>query len=149
MRYKNSLLIAALLSVALPLAACQEGSESSQPIELASMVQHIDGTEFNRVTLSERAIERIDLQTEEVRQTWMDRSQSLRTVVPYSALIYDAEGRTWIYTSPEPRTFVRQAVIVDYIEGDLAVLSQGPAAGTVVASVGVAELYGTEFEVGH
>jgi hypothetical protein len=40
-------------------------------------------------------------------------------------------------------------VEVDYIEGDTVVLNDGPAPGTVVASVGVAELYGTEFAVGH
>jgi hypothetical protein len=31
----------------------------------------------------------------------------------------------------------------------MAILKDGPPAGTVVASVGVAELYGTEFKVGH
>jgi len=73
----------------------------------------------------------------------------LRKVVPYSALIYDPQGETWVYTSPQPRTFVRASVDVDYIDGDVAVLESGPPAGTVVASVGVAELYGTEFKVGH
>lgn len=72
-----------------------------------------------------------------------------RKVVPYSALIYDPHGQTWIYTSPKPRTFVRHKVEVDYIQGKVAVLKDGPPTGTVVASVGVAELYGTEFKVGH
>jgi hypothetical protein len=48
---------------------------------------------------------------------------------------------------------VRQSVTVaDVIPnsgGGLAVLSAGPTAGTTVVSVGVAELFGTEFEVGH
>ena len=79
----------------------------------------------------------------------MSRSTTPQKVVPYSALIYDPFGLTWIYTSPEPRTFVRHQVQVDYIEGDVAILSDGPPTGTVVASVAVAELYGTEFEVGH
>jgi hypothetical protein len=111
-------------------------------------VEHIDGTDLSRVTLSERAMERLDLQTSRVSQM-TTRSGSPMLSVPYSALLYDSEGRTWIYTSPESRTFVREEVVVDYIEGDRAFLSRGPAAGTVVASVGVAELYGTEFEVGH
>jgi hypothetical protein len=64
-------------------------------------------------------------------------------------LIYDPQGQTWIYTSPSARTFVRHKVEVDYIQGDVAVLKDGPPTGTVVASVGVAELYGTEFKVGH
>jgi hypothetical protein len=72
-----------------------------------------------------------------------------RKVVPYSALIYDPDGDTWVYTSPKPRTFVRYEVEVDYIEGDMAVLDEGPPTGTVIAVVGVAELYGAEFKVGH
>lgn len=72
-----------------------------------------------------------------------------RKVVPYSALIYDPNGDTWVYTSPTPRTFIRYEVEVDYIEGNMAVLDEGPPTGTVIATVGVAELYGAEFKVGH
>lgn len=72
-----------------------------------------------------------------------------RTVIPYSSLIYDLNGDTWIYTNPAPLAFVRERVTVDYIDGDNAVLTEGPSAGTAIVSVGVAELYGTEFGVGH
>jgi hypothetical protein len=70
-------------------------------------------------------------------------------VVPYAAVIYDPEGKTWVYTEPKPLTFVRAPVSVAYIDGDLAVLSEGgPADGTAVVTVGVPELYGTELGVG-
>jgi hypothetical protein len=82
-------------------------------------------------------------------ETTLSGSGTLRKVVPHSSLIYGAHGETWVYTSPEPLSYVRHPVSVDYIEGDLAVLSDGPPAGTDVVSVGVAELFGTEFEVGH
>jgi len=101
------------------------------------------------VTLSEHAIERLALQTGQIAERPTSRSDTPRLTVPYSSLLYDTEGRTWVYTSPQPRTFVRAEVVVDYIEGETAVLSDGPPAGTVVATVGVAELYGTEFTVGH
>jgi hypothetical protein len=74
--------------------------------------------------------------------------ESLRKVIPYSALIYDLDGSTWIYVSPEPLVFMRQPVTVDFIEGDRAILSDGPSAGTIVATVGVAELYGADTGVG-
>jgi hypothetical protein len=64
-------------------------------------------------------------------------------------VIYGAHGESWVYTSPEALTFVRHPVTVDYVEGDTAYLSDGPAGGTEVATVGVPELYGAEFEVGH
>jgi hypothetical protein len=76
-------------------------------------------------------------------------SGAVRTVIPYGALIYDLNGDTWVYTSPEPRTYIRETITVDYIDGDLAVLVEGPAAGTEVVTAGAAELYGEEFGVGH
>lgn len=72
-----------------------------------------------------------------------------RMVIPYSAVIYDVHGTTWVYTNPEPLTFVREQVTVDYIDGDNAVLAKSLASGTRIVSVGAAELYGTEFGVGH
>ena len=71
-----------------------------------------------------------------------------RKVVPYASVLYGVNGDTWIYTSPEPLVFVRHAVEVDYIDEGWAVLSDGPPAGTSVVSIGVAELYGTEFKIG-
>jgi membrane fusion protein, heavy metal efflux system len=70
-------------------------------------------------------------------------------IVPYSSVIYDLNGDTWAYTSPENLTFIRHPIDVDYIEGDVAVLKDGPSSGTTVVVVGAAELFGTEFGVGH
>ena len=71
-------------------------------------------------------------------------STGSRKIVPYAAVIYDVNGQTWVYTNPEPLTFVRQSVTIDYIEDDLAFLTEGPDAGTEVVVVGGAELYGAE-----
>jgi hypothetical protein len=70
-------------------------------------------------------------------------------VIPYSAVIYDATGKTWAYTNPEALTYVRHPIDVEYIEGDLAVLKDGPAVGTPVVTAGAAELLGVEQGVGH
>jgi hypothetical protein len=72
-----------------------------------------------------------------------------RKVVPYSSVIYDLKGDAWAYTSPAPLTFVRDRIGIDFIEGDKAVLSLGPVSGTEVVTIGAAELFGTEFGVGH
>jgi hypothetical protein len=71
-----------------------------------------------------------------------------RLVVPFASLLYDIYGETWIYISPEPLQFLRVPVVVDYIEDDLVVLSEGPEVGTKVVTVGVAELHGTDTGVG-
>ena len=39
--------------------------------------------------------------------------------------------------------------IRDSIQGDLAVLAAGPPVGATVVTAGAAELFGTEFGVGH
>jgi len=141
-------LAAGLILGGIPLMACHRPA-SAHKAESPAEVKHIDGSELSVVTLTVKAIERIALKTDEVREQKATRSAAVRRAVPYSSLIYDAQGATWVYTSPEPRTFVRHKVNIDYIDGDVVFLIDGPPAGTVVASVGVAELYGTEFSVGH
>ena len=53
-----------------------------------------------------------------------------------------------MYTNPDPLVYVRHRITIDYIEGGVAVLSDGPAAGVKVVTVGASLLLGTEFEVG-
>jgi hypothetical protein len=131
----------------LPLAACSQHDSQAAHGEHPAQVDKIEGSELSRVTLTEKAAERIGLQTAAVGERELDGA--MHKAVPYSSLIYDPQGRTWIYTSPQPRTFVREQVEVDRIDGDWAYLVEGPAVGTEVASVGVAEIYGAETGVGH
>jgi len=71
-----------------------------------------------------------------------------RKVIPYAAILYDLNGDTWVYTQVEPRVFVRAPISVDYIEGDVAVLSEGPPDATEVVTNGASELFGTETGIG-
>ena len=64
--------------------------------------------------------------------------------VPYAAVVYDIEGNTWIYTNPEPLTFVRQPIVIDHIYGDTAFLAESLPGDLSVVTVGVIEIYGTE-----
>ena len=80
-----------------------------------------------------------------VKLAMLASGTTLRKIVPYAAVIYDVNGGTWVYTKePNALSFVRQSITVDYIEGDLAFLTDGPPAGTEVVTVGGAELYGAE-----
>ncbi|MCZ7573223.1 MAG: hypothetical protein M5U01_32130 [Ardenticatenaceae bacterium] len=67
-----------------------------------------------------------------------------RKIVPYAAVLYGVNGETWVYSSAEPLVYVRQPIVIDYIEDDLAILSEGPEAGTPVVTIGAAELFGAE-----
>ena len=135
-----------LILAALQLAACSQASAVTASKVQPAQVEKIEGTEFNRVILTEKAAERLDLQTAPVREEQVNGTQ--RLVVPYSAVIYDLHGETWTYTSPAPLTFVREPITVDYIEGDMVVLTDGPAVGTEVVTVGVPELYGADTGIG-
>lgn len=71
-------------------------------------------------------------------------SEEKQKTVPYSAVYYDAKGAAWVYVNTKPLSYERQHITVERIIGDLAVLSDGPAIGTPVVTVGAALLYGTE-----
>ena len=111
---------------------------------MPAIVEHLDGEEPTRLTLTADAAKRLDIQTATVLDAQVNGTQ--RKVIPYSAILYDIQGGTWVYISPVQLTFVRTSVTVDYIEGDQAVLSAGPPSGSAVVIVGAAELYGSEFE---
>jgi len=98
--------------------------------------------EQGRPTYPAKAAERLDIQTAAVEKNGAGK------VIPYSALLYSPTGETWAYVSSKPLTFVREAIVVDRIEGNKAFLTKGPAAGVKVATVGVAELYGAESGLG-
>ncbi len=82
-------------------------------------------------------------------QTVLVRSATGGGVVPYSALIYDTKGDPFVYTSPAPLVFVRQAVRVAAIIGDQLVLSGGPQPGTPVVTIGASQLLGIELGIGN
>lgn len=63
---------------------------------------------------------------------------------PWSAVIHDIHGGTWVYEQTAERTFVRRRVVVRYVVDDVAVLASGPAPGAKVVGAGAAELFGTE-----
>ena len=139
-------LLALLVAACLPLGACQKSQdvaeeEGKSPAE----VKHLNGEDGPaQITLSEEAVKRIDVQTADVQD--IDVNGAKQKIMPYAALLYDTEGETWTFTNPEPQTYVRQKIKVDRIDGDKVILAQGPAAGTKVVTVGVAELYGSEEE---
>jgi hypothetical protein len=144
---KRWIIVALLLIVLAALAACTRGEseESAAGGEEPAKIEPVEGTDLSRITLTTKAAERIDVQTTVVRSG--EGAETAMTVMPYSALVYDTEGRAWAYTSSDPLTFVRAPLTVERIEGDEVFLREGPPAGTPVVTVGAAELYGTELGV--
>jgi len=136
--------------VVVPLVACLQAvgckvtPEDTEEETKAAEVEHLEGAEPARVTLTEAAMKRLDIQTDTVRDAELKGKQ--QKVIPYAAILYDTQGDTWTYTNPKELTYVRHPIAVDHIAGEQAFLSDGPAAGTAVVTVGAAELYGAEIE---
>jgi hypothetical protein len=141
-RHTHRLLVAALVVVgALALSACSDSQSSGGGDEPAT-VEPVKGTDVSRVTLTPEAAKRLGIETAAVRRHGADEM-----TVPYGAVVYNADGTTFTYTSPKPRVFVRAPIIVERIEGGEAILLKGPPAGTQVVTTGSQELYGSEYEV--
>lgn len=149
MHHRRYWMIGVVAAAGLGLAGCTTASIDRHAIqsEPPSHVEPIEGSELSRVILSEKAAQRLGIQTAEVASE--ERDGAPRQVIPYGAVLYDQNGEAWTYTSPEPLTFVRHPITIETIDGDVAILTEGPPDGTAVVSVGAAELYGTEYEVGH
>jgi hypothetical protein len=127
----------------LLLSSCGEPVSDEHVIDEPVTLEEVEGTELTQVTLTERAAERVDIQTAPVEEAGEG------VVVSSGAVMVDPEGVFWVYTNPEPLVFVRHEISIDYEAGDQAFLSDGPPAGTNVVTVGVPELYGAEYEIGH
>ena len=133
MKYINRWLLITLVLAGFLLSACGPKESATEKIS-PSQLEPIEGTDLSKVILTEKAAERIGIKT----------APANGTSVPYSAVIYDIEGNTWIYTNPEPLTFVREQIVIDHIEGDMAILAERLPSDLNVVTVGVPELWGTE-----
>lgn len=125
------------------LAGCAQGEVAGIVSEDPPVrVEKNEASGISRLTLSAKAAERLGIATGAVS------AAGAGTAIPYAALVYDKKGKTWVYTNPQGRDFVRQEIEVERIVGDLAFLSSGPPVGTAVVTVGTAELWGVDTGVG-
>jgi hypothetical protein len=77
----------------------------------------------------------------------LDGVTARHKVIPYAAVVYDSDGSSWTYVNSAPRTYVRARISVAAVQGDVAVLTNGPADGTAVVTQGAPELLGAEAEI--
>ena len=106
-------------------------------------VEELASDGIPRVTLTEQAAQRLDIQTVPVEQSengwWCPATPSAST----------GQDLFWLYTNPEPLVFLRSEIGLSHDDGEPAFLTHGPDPGTSVVTVGVPELYGAESGIGH
>lgn len=140
-----ALLAAVAVVVVVLLTGGGQGSAGPAGGAEPSDVQEVKGSAYPRVVLTARAAQRIGLRTASVRAAGPATGAVKR--IPYAAVLYDPEGRTFTYANPRPLVFVRTPISVRDVRGGMAELSRGPAPGTRVVEVGAAELLGAEYGV--
>jgi hypothetical protein len=137
--------LAGTLVAAFALTGCSASGEAlGEASNAAATLHKVDGSDFDQVTLSSTAYQRLGVRTTAVRPARAATAGKATLVVPSAALLFDAEGKTWVYVQTEPRSFLRTSVTLDRVAGNTAYLTDGPKVGTIVATVGVPELFGAE-----
>lgn len=141
------LAVASVLALTVWAVTADRREEGGQKHPSPSTVTAVDGSDFALVSLTAHGAQRIGLETSRVEPA---AHPAGTLAVPYSALVYGADGSTWVYaTDGSALQFRRQVVEVATVAEDRAILVRGPEVGAEIVAVGVAELYGTEFEIGH
>ncbi|WP_458111011.1 hypothetical protein M1D88_11435 [Arthrobacter sp. R1-13] len=135
--------ICAALLFSLP-GCTQPAAKAESASETPATVEKNATTGIARITLSQRAIDRLELRTDTVKPAAGDAG----LLIPYGALLYEANGKTWVYVNPAPRVYERQPLTVTKVEAGVVTASTGPAVGTAVVTVGGPELFGAEFNTG-
>ena len=152
--------------VALVLGIAVAGCGSQQESSIAPSARLVGATTSSpgQIILSQLGKEHIGLQTAHVKAvptpppvvtTTVVRGvkhttstpaphPSASVIVPYSSLVYDPSGKTYVFAERSPSTYVEVPATVDRIDGDSAYLTVGPKAGAAVVTVGAEELYGVQ-----
>ncbi len=89
-----------LAVAALALGGC--GSKAAaEPAAEAITIEEVDGSGLKILTLSEKAAERLGVETAPVA------GGASGMTIPYAAIVYDADGKTWAYVNSEGLIYTR------------------------------------------
>jgi hypothetical protein len=134
-----------LAAITVGASGCSEaGASNEENPETAVTVQEpAEEGQPARITVSARAEQRLGLRTEPVRPL-TGQAGGATEVIAYSAVVYDEDGKSWTFSAPSPRTYIRVPIVISSITGQTVQLKSGPPVGTQVVVVGAPELVGAE-----
>jgi multidrug efflux pump subunit AcrB len=133
----------ALVAVAVcALAGCGQAAPPAAREAPPARMELIGPRRLPCVVLTPLGARRIGIQTAPATL------QGTLVSVPYSALLYEPNGQTAVYTRVSALAYTRQFVTVSSITGNVVLLSGGLTPGTVVVAQGAEELLGVQNGVG-
>lgn len=143
MRNKNLawMLTAAALAALAGVAGCGGPAPARHIPPPARMERAANGQPS--VVLSRAGLQRLGLRTA-TAQPAADHT----ILIPYTALLYQPDGSTVVYTVTGLRTYTRLTITVSKIQGNQVYVSRGLPAGTQVVTAGAEELLGVQDGVG-
>jgi len=150
---RNHWVAAGLAVVSIGLAGCGVGKADYGEVSQQGPAQVVPvNNTINRVTLTPEAATKLGVRTAAASAAVMPASTDATVTapeitVPAGAVIYDKDGKTWVYIVDGARSFEREAVTVERVDGDTAVLTSCPKPGVKVVTVGAQELLGAELGV--
>lgn len=142
-RHGILLALAAAAIVAAGVAGCAPHSSSGQAPPPTASLRTTPGSSVPSVVLTQLGAQRIGVRTAPV-QTGAGGLPAF----PYSALLYEADGKTAVYVPTGKLTYLRHFVTVAAIDGDVVVVQSGVAPGQDVVTAGAEELLGVQNGVG-
>lgn len=142
MLHNKRWMVVALGIAGLQLLACRQKPDAPANLDPARV--EYTGQALHRVRLTAKRAAELGIKTAPVREEKI--SGKLRKVVPATAVIHDQYGNTWTFKSPDILVFVKERISVDNIDGDLAILADGPPVGTAVVTAGAAALLSDQFD---
>ena len=132
-----------LAAITVSASGCSAaGASNEENPETAVKVETAQEGQPARITVSQRAEQRLGLRTEPVRP--LTGATGATEVIAYSAVVYDEDGKSWTFSAPSPRTYIRVPIVISSITGQTVQLKSGPPVGTQVVVVGAPELVGAE-----
>ena len=134
-----------LAAITVGASGCSEAGASNEenPETAVTVEEPAEEGQPARLTVSERAEQRLGLRTEPVRPL-TGQAGGATEVIAYSAVVYDENGKSWTFSAPSPRAYIRVPIVITSITGQTVQLKSGPPVGTQVVVVGAPELVGAE-----
>jgi hypothetical protein len=128
------------IAVATSAGCAEIESVTAEPYEPAAL-ESTGPDKPARIILTDEAVDRVALQTTEVKPLGKELT------VDHAALVFDKAGKPWVFMVVAPRTYLRAAIGIEEVQNNLVILSAGPPAGTQVVTVGAIELWGAELGI--
>ena len=72
-----------------------------------------------------------------------------KLTIPYSAVVYDIYGGSWVYMQQTKNSYERKRVFLDHVSGNQAIISEEPTENSKIVINGALELFAVETGFAH